>query len=164
MDGPGGAPPFVIRDLARSDLAEVVRIDALHTGARKPAHWARVFKDMFSPRGGPLRFGLAARAEKDGGRAGDGPFAGYLMGDVRTFEFGSEECGWVFALGVHPDHARRGVASSLLEEACRRFKATGVDRVRTMVRRNDVPVLSFFRSGAFTGGPFVQLERTLTET
>ncbi len=68
MDGPGVASPFVIRDLARSDLAEVVRIDALHTGARKPAHWSRVFKDMFSPRGGPLRFGLAAREQGRDGR------------------------------------------------------------------------------------------------
>ena len=32
-----------------------------------------------------------------------------------------------------------------------------------MVRRNDVPVLSFFRARGFVGGPFVQLERDAEE-
>ena len=39
----------------------------------------------------------------------------------------------------------------------------GVRRVRTMVRRNDVPVLAFFRANGFAGGAFVQLERSLEE-
>ena len=34
----------------------------------------------------------------------------------------------------------------------------GVTVLRTMVRRNDVPVLSFFRAGGFVGGSFAQLE------
>jgi hypothetical protein len=34
----------------------------------------------------------------------------------------------------------------------------GVHKVRTMVARNDVPVLAFFRASGFVGGPFVQLE------
>jgi ribosomal protein S18 acetylase RimI-like enzyme len=50
------------------------------------------------------------------------------------------------------------VASALLAEACRAFRAAGVTRVRTMVRRNDVPVLAFFRSSGFSGGSYVQLE------
>ena len=59
---------------------------------------------------------------------------------------------------------RGGIASRLLAEACRRFAHGGVTRVRTMVRRNDVPVLSFFRSNGFVGGSFVQLELDLGET
>ena len=35
--------------------------------------------------------------------------------------------------------------------------------VRTMVRRNDVPVLSFFRGNGFRGGSFVQLELDVRE-
>ena len=56
---------------------------------------------------------------------------------------------------------RSSVAASLLAEAGRRFKRKGIDQVRTMVRRNDVPVLSFFRSNGFTGGSFIQLELDL---
>jgi hypothetical protein len=147
-----------VRALTKGDLHEVVRIHALHTGERKPAYWARVFRDAFSARSGAPRVALAAEAGEGGGR-----LAGYLLGDVRAFEFGSEACGWVFAVGVDPSHARSGVASALLEETCRRFLRAGIRRVRTMVRRNDVPLLSFFRSNGFVAGPFTQLERDVTD-
>jgi ribosomal protein S18 acetylase RimI-like enzyme len=136
-------------------LRAVVRIDALHTGARKPAYWRRVFDEFLHPGRHPVRVGLAAGEH--------GHVVGYLLGEVRAFEFGSEACGWVFAVGVDPRSLRQGVASHLLAEACRRFQRAGITRVRTMVRRNNVPVLSFFRSNGFVGGSFVQLELNLEE-
>lgn len=139
-----------IRPLSRSDLAAVTRIDAHHTGAAKRAYWKGALDDFLPRRGGSRRVGLAAEV--------DGRLAGYLLGEVRAFEFGSEPCGWVFAVGVAPGLVRGGVASALLREACRAFRAAGVSRVRTMVRRNDVPVLSFFRAFGFAGGSYVQLE------
>jgi ribosomal protein S18 acetylase RimI-like enzyme len=86
---------------------------------------------------------------------------GFVCGENRAFEFGSEPCGWIFAVAVHPSHTRQGIASSLVGEACRRLRAAGVSRVRTMVRRNDLPLLSFFRASGFEGGSFVQLELDL---
>jgi ribosomal protein S18 acetylase RimI-like enzyme len=139
-----------IRPLSRADLAGVIRIDAHHTGARKPAYWKRVFAEFLGRRAGHVRVGLAADVE--------GRLAGYLLGEVRAFEFGSGPCGWIFAVGVDPSRLRLGVASALLGEACRAFRAAGVTQVRTMVRRNDVPVLAFFRSSGFSGGSYVQLE------
>jgi ribosomal protein S18 acetylase RimI-like enzyme len=145
------APSLVIRirDLEPSDLPDVIRIDAAHAGSEKPEYWASVLRDFR----GRDRVRLAAES---GGRV-----VGHLLGEVRAFEFGSEPCGWVFAVGVDPAHLRRGVAAALLREACRRFARAGIRRVRTMVRREDVPLLSFFRSAGMVGGPFVQLERTL---
>ena len=55
------------------------------------------------------------------------------------------------------------VASRLLAEARSRFREAGIERLRTMVRRNDVPMLSFFRSAGFVGGSFVQLETGIEE-
>ena len=86
---------------------------------------------------------------------------GYLLGEVRAFEFGSEACGWVFSVGVDPNALHGGVASALLRETCRRFREAGVSTVRTMVRRDSVDVLSFFRANGFVGGSFVQLELDL---
>jgi len=139
-----------IRPLVARDLAAVVRLDAHHTGTRKPAYWKRVLGEFLRPRERRGRVGLAAEI--------GGELAGYLLGEVRAFEFGSEPCGWIFAVGVAPAHLRAHVGSALLEQACRRFRAAGVARVRTMVRRNDVPVLAFFRSSGFAGGSYVQLE------
>lgn len=144
-----------IRPLAATDLSEVVRIDGLHTGLRKRTYWNRVLDRFLKRDGRAARIGLAFEAPKG--------LAGYLLGEVRAFEFGSEPCGWIFAIGVDPSSERRGVASLLLAEAAARFQAQGVPRIRTMVRRNEVPVLAFFRSNGFRGGPFVQLELNIEE-
>lgn len=143
-----------IRALVGADLLAVTRIDRHHTGVRKASYWKRVLAEFLQPRDRRGRVGLAAEI--------GGELAGYLLGEVRAFEFGSEPCGWIFAVGVDPAHLRAHVGSALLAEACRRFRAAGVGRVRTMVRRNDVRVLAFFRSSGFSGGSYVQLELDLT--
>lgn len=163
---PLGPPDVRLRDLRLRDLDEVVRIDALHTGQSKPAYWRKILREFLAAgkaagasrrpaaaASAPLRVGLAA--------AGEAGLRGYLLGEVRAFEFGSEPCGWVFAVGVDREAQRAGIASELLTEACRRFHAGGIRTVRTMVDRDDVPVLAFFRSNGFVGGSFVQLEMEL---
>jgi ribosomal protein S18 acetylase RimI-like enzyme len=140
----------VIRSLTSRDRASVIRIDAALTGAAQRTYWSRVFAEVLARGRKNLHVGLAAEVQ--------GSVAGFLGGDVRAFEFGSEPCGWILEVGVQPRHARAGVGSALLREACRRFRAAGVPTIRTMVRRNDVPVLTFFRSNGFVGGPYVQLE------
>jgi ribosomal protein S18 acetylase RimI-like enzyme len=139
-----------IRPLVRRDLADVVRIDAIHTGAEQRVYWTRFFRQFLAPASGRQRVALAAEV--------NGAVAGFLLADVRTFEFGSEPCGWILEVGVDPGRARHGIGSSLLVEAVRRLRASGVSTVRTMVRRNNVPVLTFFRTNGFAGGPYVQLE------
>lgn len=144
---------MIVRDLVRSDLAAVVRIDALHAGGAHRAYWRGIFEEFLGAGRRGRRVGLAA---VEGER-----LVGYLLGEVRAFEFGSEACGWVFDVGVDAKRLRSGVATELLAEACRRFRDLGVERVRTMVRRTDIPVLSFFRSSGFAAGEFVQLELDL---
>lgn len=141
---------FTISALQAGDVAGVIRLDARLTGKRKPAYWKGVFGEFVSPRHGPARVGLAARV--------DGRLTGYLLGEVRAFEFGSPPCGWIFAVAVDPKQAHHGIGSALVAEAGRRFTRAGVSTVRTMVRRNDVPLLAFFRSNGFVGGTFTQLE------
>lgn len=149
---PAAAGTPTVRPLTRGDLDDVVRIDEVHTGEAKPSYWRRIFREFIGPRAERGRVGLAADA--------DGELVGFLFGDVRAFEFGSEPCGWILEIGVDPRVLRQGVATALLEEACRRLRAAGISTIRTMVRRNDVPVLTFFRTAGFAGGPYVQLELT----
>ncbi|MCY3002958.1 MAG: GNAT family N-acetyltransferase [Planctomycetota bacterium] len=144
-----------VRALVVSDLPEVIRIDAAHSGQAKPAYWQAAFERFCGAGASRATVGLAAE--------GDGGLDGYLFGEVREVEFGSEACGWVFAVGVDERALRRGTASALLERARARFAELGVAKVRTMVARNDVPVLSFFRASGFVGGPYVQLELPLQE-
>jgi ribosomal protein S18 acetylase RimI-like enzyme len=142
-------------DLRAEHLEDVIRIDALHTGERKAGYWKDIFERFMDGRRDHERVGLAVEDE--------GAMIGYLLGEVRAFEFGSEPCGWIFSVGVEADRLRTGVAGMLMDEARRRFLAADLTTVRTMVRRNDVPVLSFFRTQGFVGGSFTQLESELEE-
>ena len=139
-----------IRSLSRGDLADVVRIDAIHTGAEQRPYWTRLFGEFLGRSPERTRVALAAEV--------DGALAAFLFADERAFEFGSEPCGWILEVGVEPAHARHGLASALLNEAVQRLRAAGVTTVRTMVRRNNIPVLTFFRTNGFACGPYVQLE------
>ncbi len=140
-----------IRPLAPGDLDDVVRVDAIHTGAEQRPYWVRLFRDFVEPGHESQKVALAAEAT--------GTFAGFLLADVRAFEFGSEPCGWILEIGIDPEFVRLGLASDLLDAAVAQLKRAGVTTVRTMVRRNNIPVLTFFRTNGFIGGPYLQLER-----
>ncbi|HET6277429.1 MAG TPA: GNAT family N-acetyltransferase [Candidatus Polarisedimenticolia bacterium] len=148
-----------IRAIRSGDAAAIAAIDAAHTGLLKRRYWRDVVtRHAGRGRAGGARVGLVA-VEGAKGRV-----VGYVMGRVRSFEFGSEPCAWIVALGVHPRMLRGGVASRLFAEACRRFAQHGITLVRTMVRRDDVGVLTFFRSQGFVAGPYVELELSIPET
>lgn len=147
---------IAIGPLRRSDLDAVLQLDGRLTGQYKPASWKARFTEFVTtgrPRG---RLGLAARHVL-------GHLHGYLLGEVRAFEFGSPPCGWIFAVGVDPDQAHHGIGSALVAEAARRFRSARVATVRTMVGRTDVSMLAFFRSNGFVGGSFTQLEMDLSQ-
>lgn len=141
-----------VRELEPADLERVVAIDAGLTGVTKRGDWTELFARMDTDDG---LLGIAA--------VGPTGLDGYLIGELRAFEFGSEACGWITVLGVRPETTRQGLASALLEEARLRFAKLGVTSLRTMVRRTDVGLLSLFRTQGFVGGPFVQLEFEIPE-
>jgi GNAT superfamily N-acetyltransferase len=86
---------------------------------------------------------------------------GFIIGEVRAWEFGSPPCGWIFALGVDPDCRLQGIGTQLFNAICQCFREAGVDTVRTMLAVDDRLNLSFFRSQGLMGGPFIQLELPL---
>lgn len=141
---------ILLREAQPDDLSGIVKLDALRSGERKPKYWRTILDEY-------------AQGDPPGGRVAlvaiDGKaVSGFLFGQVRAWEFGSEPCGWVFSVSVHPSHERHGLATRLCDEAAKRFGALGVGLVRTMVRRDDVPMLALFRSMGFSAGPFSELE------
>jgi ribosomal protein S18 acetylase RimI-like enzyme len=138
-----------LRDARPGDAAAIAEIDASRAGTRKPEYWDRMLRE-YGP-GSEGRVALVAEDDR-------GDVSGFLLGEVRAWEFGSERCGWVFSVAVRPGVERGGTATRLCEAAVRRFGALGVRVVRTMVRRNDVPMLALFRSLGFRAGPFSEME------
>lgn len=146
------ATEIAIRDMTDGDLAAVARIERTHTPAgrtRSPRRMRERLDELLRD---------ARRVVALVGVSPRGRVVGYLVGDVRSWEFGSEPAGWIFAIGVEPQVERHGLGRQLVDVAARRFAALGVGTVRTMVHKDDVPVLRFFRSRGFTAGPYLELE------
>jgi ribosomal protein S18 acetylase RimI-like enzyme len=143
---------LAVRTARESDVAAVADLDARITGIAKLAYW----RDMFERYGKrPNRFFLIADDGTD-------RLLGFIIGEVRAWEFGSPPSGWIFALGVDPGHRLRKVGSRLFAAMCDCLAEAGVDTVRTMLARDDGLNMAFFRSQGMMGGPFIQLEMPLT--
>lgn len=142
-----------IRTVERDDLGAVVAIDHQNTGLAKPAYW----RDVFERYGGSTRPRFFLVAEEDG------TVLGFTIGEIRAWEFGSEPCGWVFAISVRREARLHYVGSHLLKGLEERFRKEGVTKIRTMLNRNDNLVMSFFRSHGMMAGPFIQLEKELDD-
>ncbi|KAA5603543.1 GNAT family N-acetyltransferase [Blastochloris sulfoviridis] len=142
-----------IGPVAADDLAHVTKLDARITGTAKPDYWNRLFE---AARADPrTQVFLVARREAR--------LIGFIVGEIRAWEFGSAPCGWIFAIAVEPDIRLKSIGSGLFEAVCSRFRDAGVTRVRTMIARESQLILSFFRSQGMMAGPFVELEKDLDE-
>jgi len=142
----------LIRDAVHDDLTEIIKLDAQNTGIEKDDYWQAAF-DRFG--NGEPGFFLVAETEYH--------FCGYILGEVRAWEFGSPPCGWIFALGVGNEAREMGVGSKLFDCICLHFKNVGIEKVRTMLALSDHLNMSFFRSQGMRGGPFIQLEKNVSD-
>ncbi|WP_372886256.1 N-acetyltransferase family protein [Shimia sp.] len=147
---------FRIRRATAEHLQDVIDLDARITGQPKPEFWQDIY-DRYATRRVDQRFFLVAEKE---GRPG---ILGLIAGEVRGWEFGSQPCGWVFAVSVDPEVRQRGIGEALFKEMCNEFRRAGMTTVRTMVRRQNPLHMSFFRSEGMMAGPYTQLEMNLDE-
>src|SRR5450756_2936752 len=86
-----GAAELRVRPVDAADLGQVIAIDAEATGLEKTDYWYELFHRYG---GGRTRQRLFLVAE-----SGD-VIQGFIIGEVRDWEFGSAPCGWVFGLSV----------------------------------------------------------------
>jgi ribosomal protein S18 acetylase RimI-like enzyme len=141
-----------IRPARRGDLEAVIAIDARVTGLPKRDYWMSLYRRYGAGRDAGRQFLVAVSGEE---------VVGFVIGEVRDWEFGSPPCGWVFGIDVDPHARQSGVGARLLQAICAGFRRAGVDKVRTMLARDNRLVLSFFRSQGMMAGPFIPLEMDL---
>jgi|SRR5450755_4718722 len=150
--GSASGAALVIRPARRRDLDPVIAIDAAVTGLEKRAYWASVYR-RYGAGTHPERAFLVAEL---GGR-----IVGFVIGEVRDWEFGSPPCGWVFAIDVQQGVRLGGIGTRLLEAIAACFRDAGVTKLRTMLIRDNTLMLSFFRSQGMMAGPLISLEMDL---
>lgn len=138
-----------IRPARPADLPQVIAIDSIVTGLEKAEYWRLIHRRYGDAERSGRRF-LVADA--------NGQVAGFVIGEVRDWEFGSPPCGWVFAIDVHPDFRLSRLGTRLVGAMADWFRSEGVGTMRTILARDNTLILSFFRSLGMTAGPFIPLE------
>ena len=150
--GPAAAPRAAlvrVRAVRGADLPEVIGLDATVTGLHKADYWRRVYR----------RYGVAGQGVRHFLVAESGAkLVGFIIGEVRDWEFGSPPCGWVFAIDVDPRARQTGVGTLLLAAIRERFERVGVRKLRTMLANDNPLILSFFRSQGLRAGRLIPLE------
>jgi GNAT superfamily N-acetyltransferase len=148
---------LAVRQVQAADIAHVIALDKRVTGLAKPDYWHEVFERYGGNRLHERSFLVAEPLEARKRQ----PILGFIIGEVRAWEFGSAPCGWVFALSVEPRARLHGVGQALFEAISMEFKQAGVNKMRTMVARDNPLHLMFFRSEGMMAGPYLQLEKEL---
>jgi ribosomal protein S18 acetylase RimI-like enzyme len=146
-----------IRRVRKTEIGFVTTLDKRLTGVAKADYWQDVFARYGKRRQKQSFFLIAERGDRDSAT----PLLGFIIGEVRAWEFGSAPCGWVFALSVEPAARLRGAGAALFNAICAEFAKAGVTKVRTMVARDNPLPMLFFRGEGMMAGPYIQLEKDL---
>jgi ribosomal protein S18 acetylase RimI-like enzyme len=146
---------FLVRPARRNDLTAVTDLDKRLTGLAKSSHWLEIYKRQKKPGQAPGIFLVAIDAEAAG------RLLGFIVGEIRAWEFGSAPSGWVYALSVEPDSRLLGIGEALLESISGEFRKAGIGKMRTMVARDNLLPMLFFRGEGMMAGPYTQLEKDI---
>jgi GNAT superfamily N-acetyltransferase len=144
-----------VRRVKESDISQVVALDQRVTRLAKPEYWRDIYTRYGRRRLAERFFLIAERIPARRGQR----ILGFVIGEIRAWEFGSAPCGWVFAMSVEPEARLKGVGKALLQAISLEFKNVGVTKMRTMVARDNRLHLLFFRSEGMAAGPYIQLEK-----
>ena len=131
---------FDVRALEAGDLDDIVRIDQRVSGRRREDYIRELFDEAMND--SAVRVSLLARV--------DGITAGFVMARTDFGDYGrAEPVAVLDTIGVDPDYAHRGVGHALLSQLFVNLDALRVERVETMVARENFGLLGFFYDAGF---------------
>ena len=140
-----------IRQLEDTDLGEITMLDERVSGAYRPEVWER--RLSYYMRRDPE----ASLVAEIGGRV-----VGFMMGEVRSGEFGLEEpTGWIEVMAVDPDFRGRAVGKRLGEALLSHFRNRRAVSVRTLVDEGDGSIARFFSALGFEPARLKSLVREI---
>jgi predicted N-acetyltransferase YhbS len=129
-----------VRSLERADLHDIVRIDRRIMGRDRSAYIGRVVDEALLD--SAIRVSLAAHQ--------DGSVTGFIMASVDFGDFGrTEPLAVIDTVGVDPGYTGAGIGTALLSQLFVNLEALRVERVATVVARDDFGLLGFFYRAGF---------------
>jgi ribosomal protein S18 acetylase RimI-like enzyme len=137
------------------DFDAVIGIDEKVLKASRPAYYEMKFEKLINSKD-YLPTSLVAEGE-------DGTLVGFVMGELYMGEYGIfQEEATLDTIGVDPDYQHQGIGEQLINEFLDHLKALGVQKISTLVDRNDSKLMHFFNKNQFSPSKtIVSLERSL---
>jgi len=139
-----------IRRMTPKDIDAILKIDEKITGKPHEAYWESKVASYINRDPASC---LVAELE--------GQVVGFILGDIRGWEFNIPMSGWLEIMGVDPDYQGKGIGRKLAEALFDYFRKSGVDTVHTMLNWNDGDLVDYFRTLGFKRGEFIHLEKKL---
>jgi ribosomal protein S18 acetylase RimI-like enzyme len=132
-----------IRMLEDTDIGGITSLDEKIGGRYRPEVWER-------------RIGYYLRRDPEALVVADedGKVVGFMLGEVRSGEFGLEEpTGWIEVLGVDPECRGQAIGRRMAEQMLSHFRQQGVETVRTLVDETMSDIAEFFDRLGFEPAP-----------
>ncbi len=139
-----------VRPLNREDVQSAMKIQRKITGKSPKAGWKKEIETHLKDY--PQECLAAIYADR---------VAGFIIGEVKTLEFGVEKSGWIVIVGVDPEFMGQGIGKKLGRKLLDHFKRKGIKQVFTAVPWDSSDLLAFFKSLGFERSEFINLERRL---
>jgi len=143
-----GKEEVKIRRMTETDLEKIKKIDralvgperALSWPLRVEAHWW-VYRPMLN---------FVAEVDDE--------VVGFLLGDIRGAEYGTDVSGWIDMMGVAPEHQHREIGKRLVEAFCEECQRNEV-KARVIIRDDDQRLMGFWMSVGFQRGNLICYEK-----
>ena len=138
-----GAQEVQIRMLEDTDIGGITSLDEKIGGRYRPEVWE-------SRIGYYLRRDPEALVVAETG----GKVVGFMLGEVRSGEFGLEEpTGWIEVLGVDPECRGQAIGRRMADQMLAHFRDSGAETVRTLVDETMGDIAEFFDRLGFEPAP-----------
>lgn len=141
----------IIRPLNELDISGVTAIDEKVSGEYRPETWE-------------ARAGYYLRRDPETSAVAelDGKVVGFMLGEVRSGEFGLEEAtGWIEVMAVDPNVRGRSIGRLLADHVLTHFRGQGAKTVRTLVDEDMEGIAQFFTALGFEPASLKPFVKTL---
>lgn len=129
-----------VRTLKAEDIDDIIRIDERVTGRRREDYIRQLVQEALTD--SAVRVSLVARTKENG--AG-GIATGFVAARTDFGDYGrAEPVAILDTIDVDPDYAHHGVGHALLSQLFVNLKGLRVERVETVVARENFRLLAFF--------------------
>lgn len=136
-----------IRKMTGDDVRHIVDIDLHITGKDRAATWPQTvsrYLEMYYPP-------LCQIAEVEG------RVVGFVLGDVRGWEYGMPPGGWIDIMGVDPQFQHHGIGLKLLHAFAQECRGLNM-KTHIAVRRHDEGLQQFIQAAGFRPGQLIEFE------